>query len=103
MQAAWPALHGYWANGPLEMEQEGAAGEEGPEAEPSIGVATDAGEGRLALELRAENVEGGEGIIGHAWLILEPGDPGYDQIAAAVAQEAPGRGERGVLIPPLNN
>jgi hypothetical protein len=96
MAAAWPMLHQYWGEGPLEDRREGFEGEEAFETRP-IGTAVDCGDGLIALDLRAD---GPEGVIGHARFILDVGDCGYDEIADTVFRE--GRPSKGAfLIPPF--
>jgi len=85
MQASWPALHDYWANGPDDLEGvitseaviAGAGREETARARGAIGTASIDANGAIILDLRAE---GPAGMIGHAQFAYAPGDPRHAEL-----------------------
>lgn len=98
LAADWPALFAFWSGGPIPaapagggsvLASLGGAGA-ATEPEPAIGTAELDEDGTITLDLRAAR----RGALGHALIVVCPGDPDYDEVRA---RHFPGRRGASVL------
>lgn len=78
MAAHLPALHAYWAAGPITAEQDGEL-ESATDPSGAIGTAELLPDGAIALDLRAED---DNGAVGHAQFRIAADDPAHAALAA---------------------